>query len=334
MTVSKSISDEEFAEIWRRLGSPQLVAQAVGCNLRNVYYRRNRVEQKLGIVLPSFRKDQTNRLQVALPKRGFRHIIKARNAVIPIFSDAHFWPGEARSTAYLALLEVIREFKPEHVICNGDVFDGARISRHPPVGWVDLPEVADELAFCQERLDEIRETAVRANPDCKFYWSAGNHDSRFAMRLAAQAPEFVRVHGLDLKDHFPEWSLAWSAEINGCVMVKHRLHSGIHAAWNNTLKSGWSMVTGHCHRLCVTPITDYNGRRWGVDTGTLSEFGPEFDKHTWAEDAPLNWCEGFAVLTFDDRGKLLPPELCEVIDGRACFRGQVIATRTTRKKAA
>jgi hypothetical protein len=37
----------------------------------------------------------------------------------------------------------------------------------------------------------------------------------------------------------------------------------------------------------------------------------------------VNWCSGFAVLTFRN-GKLLPPELCEVIDGVAYFRGEEV----------
>jgi hypothetical protein len=58
-----------------------------------------------------------------------------------------------------------------------------------------------------------------------------------------------------------------------------------------------------------------------VDTGTLAEpYGPQFG---YTEANPVNWCSGFAVLTYKD-GKLLPPELCEVIEGKAYFRGEQI----------
>jgi hypothetical protein len=40
---------------------------------------------------------------------------------------------------------------------------------------------------------------------------------------------------------------------------------------------------------------------------------------------PLNWCSGFAVLTYRD-SKLVYPELVEVIDGQAWFRGERVAT--------
>lgn len=323
----RQLSDEEFAATWRLYGSPTTMAKATGYTERSVYERRIRVEKNLGIVLPSIDKDYTNRLSVSLPKRGHRHIIKAESTVMPVFSDAHFWPGEDRSTAFVALLEIIREFKPRFVINNGDAFDGARISRHPPVGWINLPDVAQELAACQERLGEIEAASLAANKDASFYWNCGNHDSRYGARLAMSAPEYVRVHGTDIKDHFPAWSFSWASEINDHTIIKHRWHSGVHATHNNAVKSGRSIVTGHCHRLQVTAWGDYNGRRWGVDTGTLSEFGPEHDKFSWGEDNPFNWGQGFAVLTFDARGMLLPPELCEVIDGSAYFRGQVIASK-------
>ncbi len=103
--------------------------------------------------------------------------------------------------------------------------------------------------------------------------------------------------------------------------MKHRWHNGQHATYNNTLKSGRSIVTGHLHKLQVYPYSDYGGRRYGVDTGTLAE--PYGDQFVYTEMNPVNWCSGFCVLTFKD-GMMLPPELCEVINGSAYFRGQKV----------
>ena len=44
----------------------------------------------------------------------------------------------------------------------------------------------------------------------------------------------------------------------------------------------------------------------------------------YAENAPSQACSGFVVLTWKD-GRMLPPEMCEVIDGKAYFRGEVVA---------
>jgi hypothetical protein len=112
--------------------------------------------------------------------------------------------------------------------------------------------------------------------------------------------------------------------INNSCMIKHRWHNGQHGVFNNTLKSGVSFVSGHLHSLKVTPWTDYNGDRYGVDTGTMSAIGG--DKYLYTEDSPVNWRSGFAVLTFRN-GELLPPELVQVIDeddGLVFFRGEII----------
>jgi hypothetical protein len=145
------------------------------------------------------------------------------------------------------------------------------------------------------------------------------------------APDYVRIHGTDLKDHFPQWSFAWSTMINDNTMVKHRWHGGNFATFNNTLKSGKNMVTGHLHKLMISPYSDYDGRRYGVDCGTLSDFGPTVDKFTYGEDSPFNWAQGFAVLEYDKQGRLLPPALCEVLDGRAYFERKLITWDTKRK---
>jgi hypothetical protein len=109
--------------------------------------------------------------------------------------------------------------------------------------------------------------------------------------------------------------------------VKHRIKGGIHATRNNTLNSGRTVITGHLHSLKVTPMTDYNGTRWGIDCGTMME--PGIGK-TWGEQAlnytednPLDWRSGFAILTFH-KGRLLWPEVVHVIgEGKVDFRGKV-----------
>ena len=127
---------------------------------------------------------------------------------------------------------------------------------------------------------------------------------------------------MNLTDHFPRWKFSTSIMVNDHTMIKHRYHNGIHAVYNNTLKSGTSIVTGHLHSLKITPFSDYKGTRYGVDTGTMANLDdPTF---FYSEDNPQNHRSGFAVLTFWD-GKLMPPELCEVIsEGLVYFRGQVI----------
>lgn len=239
-----------------------------------------------------------------------------------IFSDAHIWPN-VRSVAMDALPKVIRKVKPRAIIANGDIVDGVSTSRHAPFGWAARPTVKQEIDACVDYLAEIERSAPKG---CDLLWSVGNHDIRFERTLAVQAKEFAGMFGFRLSDHFPSWEIAWSVPVNAAsahpVMVKHRNAGGVHAGYNNTMKGGLSIVTGHTHILEVKPWADYRGRRWGIQSGTLADLhGPQFEYH---ENGPSPACSGFVVLTFRD-GNLCPPELCEVIDGTAWFRGEIVA---------
>jgi hypothetical protein len=248
-----------------------------------------------------------------------RAILSIYDGCVIVGSDAHYWPGQ-RTTAHRAFLRLCEELRPQAVILNGDVLDGARISRHAPIGWEKRPTLIEELEACKERLHEIE----RAAGDARRIWTLGNHDARFETRLATVAPEYAKVHGVHLKDHFPAWEAVWSVWINDDAVVKHRFKSGIHAPWNNTMWAGRTMVTGHLHSQKVYPLSDYNGTRWGVDTGCIADpYDEQFRDYT--EDAPVNWRSGFAVLTWW-KGRLLTPELVRVIEeGLIEFRGGVIA---------
>lgn len=317
MAVPK-LTDGEFMELIKTHGNMVKVAELAGSTVRCARARRRRLEKKYGIGMP-MRDPRTEMYKHLQPvEHAARRHFEVREGVVIVFSDAHFWPG-VRTAAFRALLRFIRELQPKAIICNGDAFDGASISRFPRIGWDSKPSVIDELKACKERLGEIEDAGGRA----KLYWPLGNHDSRFENRLAQNAPEFQGVKGFHLKDHFPAWAPCWSVWINGEVVVKHRLKGGIHATRNNTLNAGKTTFTGHLHQLKVTPLDDYNGTRWGVDTGTLADpSGPQFTDYL--EDGFTDWRAGFAVATFH-KGALLWPELCRVLDGSTVdFRGSVI----------
>lgn len=253
------------------------------------------------------------------PREGEAEI---HSGAVVVFSDAHYWPGDP-SQAHTALLAAIRKVKPRVIVANGDIFDGASLSRHDPFGWSLRPSPREEIEVCQDRLHEIELAAPKG---CELVWNIGNHDLRFERSLCQRIPEFAAMNMMRLGDHFPNWDMRWSTWINRAsvtpVMVKHRHAGGVHAGYNNTMKGGVTIVTGHTHNLEVKPWGDYTGRRWGVQTGSLADLhGPAFEYH---ENGPSPACSGFAVLSFRD-GELLPPELCEVMRGKAFFRGEIIA---------
>jgi hypothetical protein len=306
------LTDNEFIELWKKHQSPGKISLISGVSVRSVYQRRRSIEAKHNIIL-----SVSEHLAPVIERHSHKINFDIDNGSVIVFSDAHFWDDDP-NTAYRALIHFIKELNPKLIVANGDIFDGATNSRHASIGWEKKPSLIQELKACKAMMDGVVKAATKGT---ELTWCIGNHDSRFETYLAANAPQYQEVEGFTLKDHFPEWRMCWATWINGHTVIKHRWKGGIHATHNNTVNSGVSIVTGHLHSLKVTPFTDYTGTRYGVDTGCLADTdGNQFVNYL--ETNPTNWRSGFAVLNFDN-GKLLPPELVQVIDeGVVAFRGK------------
>ena len=306
------LTDDQWIKSWSELGSPHEFARVNKIAIRNVYSRRRALENKYGIQLPTFAsknpaydKNYTPMRKIEQTPGHARRGTNMEKGRVVVFSDAHFWPDDV-STAYKALLLIIKEFRPQIVVANGDMFDGSQASRHARIGWEKTPSVKEELEACQYMMEGIEKAAVGA----ELIWTLGNHDARFETFLSAQTSMYEGVSGFTLKDHFPMWKPCWSYWVNEDTCIKHRWKGGFGGGRANTLNSGVNMVTGHTHNLAVQPLTDYNGTRYGVQTGCLANIhGEQFMAYT--EDNPKDWREGFALLSFE-RGRLMLPELIQV----------------------
>jgi len=328
--MPQRFTDDEFIAAWRRLQSATKVGALFGIDVRSIHQRRRNLEEKLGISLPSKaakpiggpKNEQGGRLSELADFRA-RHYeadieLEVTDGIVLVGSDAHYWPLIV-SVAHQAFCELARRLKPKLVILNGDILDGARITRHARIMWEQQPKLRDELSALQDRCAEIERAAGKA----QLVRTIGNHDARFETYLSGSAPELEETTGSTLLDYLPRWRAGWAVHLNrgtpGWTAIRHRpVSGGIHSAYNSTLRSGVHYVHGHLHKLQITPWGDYRGRRYGIDTGTLAEVdGPQF---SYAERAPMNWAAGFAVLSFE-AGVLLEPELCVVQGARAVFRG-------------
>jgi hypothetical protein len=320
--MPKAVNDDEFIEIWQRLKSPAKVARAMGVDPRSVHSRRRDVEARYGIALKTKNPKGNPAASQLAEERARKYerdmMLEITDGTVMIASDCHYWPGIV-TEAHKAFCRLAKELKPKMVILNGDVLDGARISRHSRIMWEKQPDLKDEIHSVQDRCAEIERAAGRA----KLLRTIGNHDARFETYLSNRVGEFEELTGMTLLDYLPRWRAGWCIHLNGqtdgWATIRHRpVSGGIHSAYNSTLRAGVHYVHGHMHKLQVTPWGDYRGRRYGVDTGTLAEInGPQFN---YTEASPVNWASGFAVLTFH-KGRMLQPELCVVEQGEAWFRG-------------
>jgi hypothetical protein len=225
-------------------------------------------------------------------------------------SDLHVWTGEP-TLIFKAFCAVAKKLKVDGIVLNGDIIDGARISRHPSVRGSKAPKIEHEIETAKKWLKNLPFTKHRL-------WTMGNHDLRLDNYVASNASE-MDGYIMSLSDHFRDWTFSFAFDLNG-TEIRHRFRSGIHGGWNNTLHSGVNIMTGHTHQLQVTAMRDRNGTRWGIETGMLADpFGPQFE---YSEGSPSRSQMGFVVVSFDEDGRMMPPETCEMVGGRPVFRGQ------------
>jgi hypothetical protein len=261
---------------------------------------------------------------IEIPKKipKGRLVMEITDGVIYVGSDAHYLPGPP-STGHRAFVKFIkREKNLRVVVVNGDACDFPGISRHARIGWTSTPTVQQEIEVVAERLGEIEKAGGKA----RRVFPLGNHDARFETYIANHAPEIGGVKGTSLKDHLALWEPCWSLFVNdrpGGAVIKHRARGGIHGPHNNALWSGRHIITGHNHSQKIAPITDYNGTRFGCDTGCLADIYSDAFQ-SYLEDGFRNWIAGFARIKFES-GRMLMPELIRVIDeNRVEFRGELI----------
>lgn len=249
-----------------------------------------------------------------LPKWSIERMIHidAPNTKWIVGSDLHIWEPDP-PLIYKAFCAVAKKLKVDGIILNGDVIDGAKISRHPSLLHTSAPKIDKEIEYAKAWLKMLPNTKHRL-------WTVGNHDIRINNYIASRASD-LDDYVPSLFSHFPGWDVAYAFTIND-VEIRHRFRSGLHAGYNNSMHSGITMLSGHTHQLQVTAVRDRRGTRWGIETGMLNDpNGPQFE---YAEGQPSRANQGFVVISFDEDGNFMPPEICELINGRPVFRGEYV----------
>lgn len=319
-------TDDQFIDVWTRHQSATGVAAELGIHVRNVRDRRNRVEARYGILLPTTT-DHVNRLRpqdrhgIGMCINEARQFINVdmHDGVMVVGSDCHYSPG-VYPTAHAGMLWAIEALKPQAIVLNGDIFDGQTAGRWARIGWSEQFTAAQELEAVQDRLTELEKAAP---PGCRLLRTIGNHDLRFDSMLSANAGTFEGIAGFRLRDHLPLWHEAWRIQVNHDTIILHDWHSGIHSAHNDVVKGGgFHVVTGHTHELTVKTHKGFGDPHYGVKTGMVAEEDQrQFDYR--GGKPGMNWTSGFVVLTWRD-GMLLYPEVANVRDGVCWFRGEPI----------
>jgi len=76
-----------------------------------------------------------------------------------IGSDLHIWEDEP-PVIYKAFIKVAKSLKVDGIILNGDVIDGARISRHPSVRGSKAPKIEKEIEAAKKSEFEVGDKII------------------------------------------------------------------------------------------------------------------------------------------------------------------------------
>ena len=242
-----------------------------------------------------------------------------------IFSDAHFEGHETPS--YKIMLKVLKDLIQTRmlkcVIANGDIMDLSVLSSFAKFHTEIRPKertVQQEILDSQAQLNKIQKLINNARYPIKQIATFGNHETRLSKAAMSWGRAFEDLEAFKIQNLFPDWEWAMSHLIDDTVLIKHRLRGGIHTAYQNSMRAGIHIITGHTHQLNYRTFNTYTTTSMSIQCGHLSD-----SYHPYLEDGIANdWNNGFVVATIDPKEKSIHPEFIQVnnLYRTAYFRGK------------
>jgi UDP-2,3-diacylglucosamine pyrophosphatase LpxH len=237
-----------------------------------------------------------------------------------ILSDIHI-PYHDHSALALALAYA-KDYKPTHIVLNGDIIDAQEISSHPKDKHNPIT-FQDEVNEARQFLRVLRHQHKKAT----IVYTMGNHEHRLERYLTAHAPELASVDALaldellELREHRIEFvdqrckvSIGPFEVFHGSIIRKDAGNS----VRGHMTRRGGSVVMGHTHRMGIVARTDRNGIHWGIENGHLSDPDPD-----WTHDP--DWQQGFSQI--DVHGETVSLRQHHIHDWRLLVDGTLYLSR-------
>ena len=242
-----------------------------------------------------------------------------------IFSDAHFEGHETPS--FLMMIQILNDLVKTRqlkcVIANGDIMDLAILSTFAKYTLEIEPQqrtVQQEILDSQAQLNKIQAIINKSKYPIKQLATFGNHETRLSKFVSQMGRQFEDFEGFKMQNLFPDWEWAMSHILDDTVIVKHKFIGGIHTGYQNSMRAGMNIITGHTHQLAIRSFNTYSNSAMSIQTGHLSQ-----QYHPYLQDNVANdWNNGFAVVTIDPKEKTIHPELvhCSHHFRTTYFRGK------------
>ncbi len=230
------------------------------------------------------------------------HLMCPKGGKVLVISDLHI-PYHS-SAAIKGCLNFALEYKPTHILINGDLQDNHKVSH-----WERDPrghDYATELNAGRLFLEVLRDKF----PEAVIVFKLGNHDEWLERYLSVKAPELLGVADFQLD------RLLRCADVNVdvvrdkrpvmagklAILHGHEFSKGIAAPVNPArgfyMKAKESCLGGHFHQVSEhtekTAVSDKLITTWS--TGCLCDMRPRY--------APFNnWSHGWATVDVEKNGE-------------------------------
>lgn len=212
-----------------------------------------------------------------------------------VLCDIHL--GVHDKQALIAALNYIRRERVETIILNGDIIDGARISRHAKSP--DQPKFMQELELAKSFLKGLRADF----PNARILYKIGNHEDRLEAYLMKNAEELA---GLVDFNRLLDLETLGIELVSSTGFIKHpgtyivhghemRVSGGVNPARALLLKAFDNTIMGHVHKTSQASGKNMSGLFIRTHTiGCLCKLSMAYMPHS-------NSNHGFAVVEADGK---------------------------------
>lgn len=224
-------------------------------------------------------------------------------------SDIHY-PFEDKVAVSL-VTAFLKDFHPDTLILNGDMYDMPSISKYAMrrTELLKTPTIQSQLDYGNGEVSKLIDAA--SAKDNKF--CLGNHEDRWELYLGTEAKalaslrclEFDKVFNLDGIDWKKYGSGFW---LNSRLFIHHGTRINVNYTENERQEAGASTITGHKHQQRVTYFQDRSRIYKNIGQGCLCELDVPYLR------TPPNWTQGFVVGFIYDDEKFRAVEV-EIVHG-------------------
>lgn len=258
-------------------------------------------------------------------------------------SDIHF-PYEDPKALKL-VMKFLRDFHPDELYLNGDIYDMPQISKYSMrrTELLKTGDVQSHLDYGNEQVSKLIDAAgAKRN-----FFALGNHEDRWEAYLGSEAKALASLRALEFEQVFNLKGIKWKKYgdgfwLNDSLFMYHGSFVGPNWTAKERAHTGSSTITGHQHQQGVSYHKDRSRAYKNIGQGCLCRLDPPYLR------TPPNWQQGFVFgyIYDDDKFRAIEAEIVQGEDdvwmspegvmyriGRSDSQGRVRETKARQTSA-